>query len=103
MVRTNPLTSVDAHQAALKNAGGTKERILAILRAHGPLTLDGIVKEYMRYRGLYGWPLVSEQGIRSRTAELAHEKPAKVVAVEGARGVSRYHNPAKLWEAVEDA
>jgi hypothetical protein len=99
MTRNDPQTSVDAWLKALQDARGIRGRVLAIVALHGPLTLDQLVREYARYRSLFGWKPASEQGIRSRCAELAHAKPALVEAVPDELGVSRFGNSAQLWRA----
>lgn len=95
MTRSNPLTSVDGWESTLRDAKTIKERVREIVATHGPLTLDGICDEYRRYRNLYGWPLASESGIRSRCAELV--KAGTVV--QAGIGASRYGNTASLWRA----
>lgn len=75
-----------------------RSRVLAILRERGPLTLDGLVQEYVRERTRQGWAAASEQGIRSRCAELVRDK--LVEAVPGEYATTRFGNRTKLWRAV---
>lgn len=97
-MRKNPVTSADAWEVALRKGATVRDRVLAILATHGPVTLDELVRQYVRYRGLYDWTPASESGIRSRCAELAHA--GLVEAVPHERLMSRLGHPAKLWRAV---
>lgn len=98
MTRDNPQTSVDAAEDALRGAASTRARILAIVRLHEPVTSDELVQHYHRYRGLFGWPPVSDSGIRSRASELQDDK--LLARMQATYGVSRYGRPAMLWRAV---
>lgn len=100
MARSNPETSLEGWEKALEGSVTVKHRVHAILRGHGPLTLDALCDEYRRYRSLYGWNVASEASIRSRCADLAHERPARVESIPGKTGTSRYGRAATLWRAV---
>lgn len=97
---SDPQTSQDAAQKAAQDRPSIRTNVLTILRSHGPLTLDGLVQEYVRQKNVHGWKPATEQGIRSRCAELVDG--GLVEQVPDAEGRSRFGNRARLWRVVSD-
>lgn len=101
---TLPVRSGDPdtyYPAAVKAAlGASRVRpvVLDIVRDHGPLTHDEIIRAYhMMVVMEPETPRSSESGIRTRLKELAHQG---LVAVDEEEGVSSFGNAAKKWIAV---
>lgn len=68
--RTDPETSKQA-AASVTNLGRTRDAILKILKAHGPMT-DEQIREIYAGRTEFGhdYPFASPSGLRSRRSEL---------------------------------
>lgn len=101
---TLPVRSGDPdtfYAAAVKAAlGASRVRpvVLDIVRDHGPLTHDEIIRAYPTKVVMEPkTPCSSESGIRTRLKELAHQG---LVAVDEEEGVSNFGNAAKKWIAV---
>jgi len=77
-------------QAASADTGDTAQSILALLAEHGPLVDDDLLDLYLRS----DCPPRSPQRIRTTRAELVRDGKVR----QAGRGVSRYGNPARLWE-----
>lgn len=79
---TDPVTSAMA-ASSVTGLTETQERIVATLKAHGPLTRDQLIATW---REEYG-PDQTDQSIRSRLAELMHDGRVEPVGqARNARG-----------------
>lgn len=94
---SDPDTSYAAAVKAALGASRVRPVVLAIVRDHGPLTHDEIIRAYHNKVVMEPeTPRSSESGIRTRLKELAHEG---LVAVDD--DVSNFGNAAKKWIAVD--
>lgn len=100
-VRTgDPTTSYMAAIRAVAGASGIRPVVLRIVREHGPLTHDEIIRHYRHLLVTDpDTPPASDQGIRSRTRELVIQG---AIRPDAERGLSVFGNSAQRWIAIDD-
>ena len=91
--RNDPETSkAAARSVSLVNLGRTKERILSILKIHGPLTDEGIAQKWNLMVGAF---VVSPSGLRSRRAWLVDQRLVEACGI----GKTASGRDCQIWMA----
>jgi hypothetical protein len=91
---TDPETS---HEAAsgVTDVTRTQARIVALLKAYGPLTDGELFDRYLARVRIDDWKFQTEQSIRSRRSELVKQER---VRFSGRFGQSPTGRRARVWE-----
>lgn len=91
--RTDPLESHLAAETATKSLHATRERVLIILRMHGPVTDEELVA-----RARAAWPdwKISDASIRSRRSDLHKDG----LVHRNGRGTTRFGRACSKWDTL---
>lgn len=96
--RGNPDTSrAVARDLTADTLRRSQRAVLRCLQHAGPVTDEGMIREYDRLRERFGWPMQSPSGLRSRRAELATATPPLVRDTGKRRPIST-GRLATVWE-----
>lgn len=100
--RTDPWTShAAAESIGAHELRASQERVLELLREHGPGTDSQIAERYERLRRKRGWPPMSPSGLRTRRRELcdkglAHDSRARARLPSGRASIIWAPGPAPV-------
>lgn len=95
---SDPITSHEA-AASVRNITETHNRILGMLKNHGPMTDEDLFEMWsFKARVLDEWGSISPSGLRSRRAELVD---AGFVEDSGEKGKTRSGRSCIVWKASE--
>lgn len=93
----DPITSHLAEVKAARTAATVRERVLLLIRDHGPVTHDRLVRLHQRHHVDDDWPPATASSIRTRCSELVRD--GLVERVPDALGQSDARHAATLWRA----